>query len=59
MYEFYYKYIGKNVYCAKLLVPDAHSLVFEIETETVYEHFYEHKNLPRTLKTFLILSMKS
>ena len=44
MYEFHYKYI-KSKYDAKLLFTDTDSLVYEIETEDVYEDFYEDKNL--------------
>ena len=44
MYEFYYKYI-KSKFAAKLLFTDTESLVYEIQTEDVYEDFYQDKNL--------------
>ena len=44
MYEFYYKYI-KNKFDAKLLLTDTDSLVYEIKTKDVYEHFYLGKDL--------------
>ena len=44
MYEFYYKY-NKSKYDAKLLFTDTDSLVYEIETDDVYEDFYWDKNL--------------
>ena len=44
MYEFHYKYI-KNKFDAKLLLTDTDSLVYEIETEDVYEDFCQDKNL--------------
>ena len=44
MYKFHYKY-SKRKYHAKLLFTDTGSLVYEIETEDVYEDFYENKNL--------------
>ena len=45
MYEFHYKYI-KNKYDnkAKLLFTDTDSLTYEIETENVYEDFWNDKN---------------
>ena len=44
LYEFYYKYITSK-YNANLLFTDTDSLVYEIETEDVYEDFYKDKNL--------------
>ena len=44
MYGFHYKHI-KRKYDAKLLFTDTESLVYEIETDDVYEDFYEDKNL--------------
>ena len=44
MYEFYYKYI-KNEYDVNLLFTDTDSLVYQIETEDIYEDFYKDKNL--------------
>ena len=44
MYEFHYKDI-KSKFDAKLLFTDTASLVYEIRTEDVYEHFYPSKNL--------------
>ena len=44
MYEFHYKYI-KSKYHVNLLLTDTDSLVYEIETDDVYEDFYEDKNL--------------
>ena len=44
MYKFHYKYI-KSKYNAKLLLTDTDSLVYEIETDDVYEDFYRDKNL--------------
>ena len=44
MYEFHYKYI-KSKYNANLLFTDTNSLVYEIETEDVFENFYKNKNL--------------
>ena len=48
MYEFHYKYIQlKYENCANLLFIDIvyKSLVYEIETDDIYEDFYENKNL--------------
>ena len=46
MYEFHYNYIGVKYDCgAKLLFADTDSLVYEIETDDVYEDFYEDKSL--------------
>ena len=42
MYEFNYKYI-KRKFSAKLLFTDTDSLVYETETDDVYEDFYEVK----------------
>ena len=42
MYEFHYKYI-KTKFNAKLLFAYTDSLVYEIETDYVYEDFYEDK----------------
>ena len=44
IYEFHYKYI-KSKYSANLLFTVRDSLVYEIETEDVYEDFYKNKNL--------------
>ena len=44
MYEFHYNYI-KRKYDAKLLFTDTDGLVYEIETNDVYEDFYEDKDL--------------
>ena len=44
MYEFQYKCI-KSKFDANLLFTDTDSLVYEIKTEDVYEHFYKDKNL--------------
>ena len=45
MYEFQYRYIGTKYYNQyKLLFIDTDSLVHEIETNDVYEDFYEDKN---------------
>ena len=44
MYEFHYKYI-KRKFHAKSLFTDTDSLVYEIETEDVYEDFYEDNDL--------------
>ena len=44
MYEFHYNYI-KRKYNAKLLFTDTDSLVYEIETEDVYEDLHEDKSL--------------
>ena len=46
MYEFHCKYIGtKYNNHVKLLFTETDSLVYEIETNDVYEDFYENKNL--------------
>ena len=45
MYEFHYKYFGTEFNNGKLLFRDTDSLVFETETDDVYEDFYENKNL--------------
>ena len=46
MYEFHYKCIGtKYDNCDNLLFTDTDSLVYEIETDNVYEDFYGNKNL--------------
>ena len=44
MYGFHYKYII-NKFDSKLLFTDADSIVYEIETEHVYEDFCKDKNL--------------
>ena len=44
MYEFHYNYI-KRKFGPNLLVTDTNSLVYEIETNDVYEDFYEEKDL--------------
>ena len=46
MYEFHYKYIRtKYDNYANLLFTDTDSLVYDIETDNVREHFYENKSL--------------
>ena len=61
MYEFHYKY-SISKYNIKLLFTDTYSLVDEIETDNVYEDFYEDKNLfdfsnyPRESKFFDLAS---
>ena len=46
MYEFHYKCVGtKYDNCDNLLFTDTDSLVYEIETDNVYEDFYGNKNL--------------
>ena len=44
MYEFHYNY-NKRKFSANLLFTDTDSLVYEIETNYLYEDFYEDKNL--------------
>ena len=44
MYEFHSTYI-KNKFDAKFLLTDTDSLVYENQTEDVYEDFYQDKNL--------------
>ena len=44
MHEFHYNYI-KRKFGANLLFTDTNSLVYEIETNDVYEDFYEEKDL--------------
>ena len=44
MYEFHYNYIKRN-YRDKLLFTCTDSLVYETETDDVYEDFYKDKNL--------------
>ena len=44
MYDFHYNYIKKS-YGAKLLFTDTCSLVYEVETDDVYEDFYKDKDL--------------
>ena len=44
MYEFHYNCI-KIKYDVSLWFADTDSLVYEIETNDAYEHFYENKNL--------------
>ena len=44
MYEFHNKYV-KTKYNATFLFTDTDSLVYDIETNNVYEDFYEDKNL--------------
>ena len=57
MYKFHYKCI-KRKYNAKFLFAGTDSFVDEIETEDVYEDFYENKSLfdfsdyPQDLKFF-------
>ena len=46
MYEFHYKYIQQKYDNSAIsLFTDTDSLVQEIETDDVYEDFYEKKNL--------------
>ena len=46
MYELHYKYKRlKYDKCINLLFTDTDSLVYEIETDYVYKHFYENNNL--------------
>ena len=46
MYEFHYKYIRvKHDIGSNLLFTDTNSLVYEVETDDVYEDFYEDKSL--------------
>ena len=46
MYEFCYKYVGTKCYDrSKLVFTDTENLLNEIETDDVYEDFYENKNL--------------
>ena len=64
MYEFHCKYIGtKYDNSTKLLFTDLDSIVYKTESDDVYEHLYENKNLFdfRTIQMihiFLIPSMK-
>ena len=44
MYKFYYKYITSK-FNANLLFTEKDSVVYEIDTENVYEGFYKGKNL--------------
>ena len=44
IYEFPYKYI-KIKFDAKFLFTDTDSLLYEIKTEDVHQHFYQDKNL--------------
>ena len=44
MYGFHYNYIERK-YSATLLFTDTDSLVYEIETNDVYEDFYRDRNL--------------
>ena len=63
MYEFHYKYI-KRKYNSKLLFTDRGSLVYEVETDDIYEDFYRDKNLfyfsdyPQDLKFFDLVNKK-
>ena len=46
MYIFHYNYINtKYKNCAKLSFTDTNSLIYEIETNDVYEDFYKDKDL--------------
>ena len=66
MYKFHYKCIGtKYDSSARFSFTDTGSLVYEIETDDVYEDFYKKKKtIYLTLKiilkiqTYLILSIK-
>ena len=64
MYELHYKYIGtKYDNSSKLLFTDTDSLVYEIETDYIYEDFYENKMLfdlvtTEKIQNVLILSIK-
>ena len=46
MYKFHYDYI-KNNYSKKsrLLFTDTHSLMYEIETENIYDNFSKNKEM--------------
>ena len=44
MYKFHYEYT-ENKFDAKLLLTETDSLVYEFETENVYEDFYQDKHL--------------
>ena len=63
MYGFHYKCI-KRKYNSKLLFTGRSSLVYEIETDDVYEDFYRDKNLfyfsdyPQDLKFFDLVNKK-
>ena len=63
MFEFHCNYI-KRKNDAKLLFADTDSLVYEFETDDVYEDFYEDKNLfdfsdyPRDSKYFNLFNKK-
>ena len=44
MYEFHYEYINNKCgNISRLLFTDTHSLMYEIKTEDVYEHFSKYK----------------
>ena len=65
MYEFYSKQIGtKENNSAKLLFTDTDSLVYDIETDDVYQDFYKNKYLfhfsdyPEDLKFFDLINKK-
>ena len=62
MYEFHYKYI-KTKYNASSLLTDTDSLIYEIQTNGVYEDIHWDKNFfdfsdYSQIKRFLILSIK-
>ena len=62
MYKFQYKYIKTKYNSAKFT--DRDSLVYETETDDVYEDFYVDKNLfdfndyPKDWKIFILLIKK-
>ena len=62
MYKFHYKCIGtKYDSSAKFSFTDTGSLVYEIETDNVYEDFYKktiYLKIILKIQTYLILSIK-
>ena len=63
MYEFHYKCI-KRKYNSKVLFTDRGNLVYEVETDDIYEDFYRDKNLfyftdyPQDWKFFDLVNKK-